>query len=62
MMPEVAVKNLSDILYKTLSIRVPCCSDNLVGNVIFGKKLSVIIESRYSLIIGLFPIFSESML
>ena len=41
MMPEVVVKNLSDILYKTLSIRVPCCSENLVGNVIFGKKLSV---------------------
>ena len=39
MMPEVAVKNLSDILYKTLSIRMPSCSDNLVGNVIFGKKL-----------------------
>ena len=62
MMPEVAVKNLSDILYKTLPIRVPRCSENLVGNVIFGKKLSAIIESRYSLIIGLFPIFSKSML
>ena len=62
MMPEVAINNLSYILYKTLSIRVPCCSDNLVGNAIFGKKLSAIIESRYSLIIGLFPIFSKSML
>ena len=61
-MPEVAVKNLSHILYKTLSIRVPCCSDNLVGNVIFGKKLSVIIESIYSLMICLFTIFNKSML
>ena len=36
-------------LHKALSIRVPLLKENLVGDVILGKKLCDIILSRYSL-------------
>ena len=45
-----------------LSIKVSILSDNLVGNVIFGKKLFVVIISKYSLNIGFSFILSTSIL
>ena len=36
--PAVASKKLFVNLHRKLSISVPRCSENLVGNVIFGKN------------------------
>ena len=48
-------------LYRAVSISVPFWSENLVGKVILGKKLCAIIESRYSLILGLVVVFNRSI-
>ena len=60
--PAVASKKLFVNLHRKLSISVPRCSENLVGNVIFGKKLCSSMESKYSVIFGLLFIFSKSIL
>ena len=51
-----------DNLQSTLSMSVPFISENLIGKVILGKKPCVIIESKYSLVVGLCSTFSRSML
>ena len=36
--PEVVFEDRADILYKKISISVPCKSEKLVGNVMSGMK------------------------
>ena len=50
-----------DNLQLKLSIRVQFISENLVGSVIYGKKLRDEMTSKYSLKIGLSLIFNRSI-
>ena len=61
-MPEVEFNDPSVSLHKKLSIGVPQCSENLVGNVILEKKPCALIMSKYSLNTGFSLIFSKSIL
>ena len=59
---QLLQKKLLVNLHRKLSISVPRCPENPVGNVIFGKKLCSSMESKYSVILGLLFIFSKSIL
>ena len=61
-MPDVVLLELFKSLHIKLSIKVPLLSDNLVGNVILGKKLYDVSISRYSLNIVFSFILSKSIL
>ena len=61
-MTEVEFNDPSVSLHKKLSISVPRCSENVVGNVILGKKPCALIMSKYSLNTGFSLIFSKSIL
>ena len=61
-MPDVVLLELFKSLHIKLSIKVPLFSDNLVGNVILGKKLYDVSISRYSLNIGFSFILSKCIL
>ena len=61
-MPDVVLLELFKSLHIKLSIKVPLLSDNLVGNVILGKKLFDVSISRYSLNIVFSFILSKSIL
>ena len=60
-MPASLLMEEFDNLHRTLSMSVPFISENLVGRVFLGKTC-VIVECKYSLVVGLCSNFSRSML